>query len=160
MSQASIGDRAPDFELVDLDGRWRRLSDALVHGPVALVFFTSSCPTCEFTFPFLEKIFAQVGHKAGWTLWGVSQEEAAETRAFKERFGITFDLLIDEYPYPVSSAYGLQFVPAIFMVEPDGGISLSELGFTKDGLNQIAGFEFLAPNGALPARRPGCRSKN
>src|SRR5215510_12086285 len=104
MSQASIGDRAPDFELVDLDGRWRRLSDALVHGPVVLVFFTSTCPTCEFTFPFLEKIFAQVGHKADWTLWGVSQEETAETSAFKERFGITFDLLIDEYPYPVSSA--------------------------------------------------------
>jgi peroxiredoxin len=35
---AAIGQRAPDVELVDQHGEAFRLSDALGHGPVVLVF--------------------------------------------------------------------------------------------------------------------------
>ena len=155
MSQLSIGAKAPDFELKAPDGRSHRLSAALSRGPVALIFYKSECPTCQYTFPFVQKIFAKVGQTAGWTLWGISEDDAAETRHFAKDFGITFDILIDEYPYPVSSAYGLEFVPGIFLIQPDGTVSVSEFGFTKAGLNQIAGFEFFTANDRLPATRPG-----
>jgi peroxiredoxin len=155
MGQISIGGQAPDFELPDLQGRSHRLSDALLRGPVALVFYKASCPTCQFTFPYIQEIFLQVGQTAGWTLWGVSEDDVEETREFEEQHGITFDLLIDEHPYPVSAAYGLQFVPAMFLIQPDGTISLSEYGFTKAGLNHVAGFELLTANDGLPATRPG-----
>jgi hypothetical protein len=46
-------------------------------------------------------------------------------------------------------------VPAIFIIDPGGIVSLSDFGFTKAGLNQIAGFEFLSPADGLPASRPG-----
>ncbi|PYS09645.1 MAG: hypothetical protein DMG17_26490, partial [Acidobacteria bacterium] len=78
-----------------------------------------------------------------------------ETSAFARQHGITFDLLIDEYPYSVSSAYGLHNVPAIFMVQGDGTITLSEFGFSKSVLNCIAGYSVFAPNDGLPATRPG-----
>ena len=42
-----------------------------------------------------------------------------------------------------------------FLIEPDGRIAVSEFGFTKAGLNAIAGFEYFAPNDGLPAARPG-----
>ena len=155
MSQLPIGAKAPDFELKAPDGRSHRLSDALSRGPVALIFYKSECPTCQYTFPFVQKIFAKVGQTAGWTLWGISEDDAAETRLFAKDFGITFDILIDEYPYPVSSAYGLEFVPGIFLIKPDGKITVSEFGFTKAGLNQIAGFEFFTADDRLPATRPG-----
>jgi hypothetical protein len=32
---------------------------------------------------------------------------------------------------------------------------VSEFGFTKAGLNRIAGSEFFKPNDGLPATRPG-----
>ena len=150
-----IGSRAPDFELLDLGGRSHQLSDALTRGPVVLAFYKSSCPTCQFTFPYIQKIFAQVGNTAGWTLWGISEDDVQETEAFARQHGITFELLIDEHPYGVSAAYGLQFVPALFWVQPDGIISMSDYGFTKASLNRIAGFEFLKPNDGLPATRPG-----
>jgi peroxiredoxin len=155
MNQLSIGSRAPDFELPDVDGQVHRLSNALSRGPVVLVFYKSSCPTCQFTFPYVQKIFSEVGGTAGWTLWGISEDNARETREFAEQHSITFELLIDEHPYAVSAAYELQFVPAIFLIQPDGTITLSEFGFTKFGLNRIAGYEFFTAKDALPATRPG-----
>ena len=155
MSQLAIGTQAPDFELAGANGGSYRLADALARGPVALVFYKSECPTCQFTFPYIQKIFAQAGNTPGLTLWGISEDDSEETRSFAKQYGVTFDLLIDEHPYPVSAAYGLQFVPGIFLINPDGTIKVSEFGFTKFGLNQIAGFDFFKPNDGLPATRPG-----
>ncbi len=155
MSQLAIGKRAPDFELKDVSGRSHRLSEALARGPVALFFYKSECPTCQYTLPFVQKIFEKPGRSEGLTVWGIAEDDARETRRFGGEKGLTFDLLIDDYPYTVSSSYGLEYVPAIFLVQPDGKISLSEHGFTKAGLNQIAGYEFFTPNDGLPATRPG-----
>src|SRR5262245_48327823 len=155
MSQLDVGKHAPDFDLKDLNGKSRRLSDALKNGPVALAFYKSGCPTCQFTFPYIQKIFSHPGKRAGLTLWGISEDDENETRDFVKQHSLTFDVLIDEHPYEVSADYGLQFVPAIFLIEPDGKIAMSDYGFTKAGLNQIAGFEFFSANDGLPASRPG-----
>src|SRR5215510_6884736 len=155
MSQLSIGKHAPDFVLTDVNGRTHRLGDALERGPVALVFYKSACPTCQFSFPYIQKMFLDLRDRPDWTLWGISEDDVAETRQFAEEHGITFDLLIDEYPYDVSAAYGLEFVPAIFLIQPDGKIAVSDYGFNKAGLNRIAGFEFFTANDGLPAFRPG-----
>ncbi len=155
MSQVAIGTSAPPFELKTTDGRSLRLSEALQRGSVVLVFYKASCPTCEFTFPFIQQIYSRFGSSAGWTLWGISQDDVGETIDFARQHGITFDLLLDEYPYAVSSAYGLHNVPAIFMIEGSGTIVLSEFGFSKNTLNRIAGFPFFTPNDGFPATRPG-----
>jgi peroxiredoxin len=154
MSQLSPGSQAPDFELQDLQGRSHRLTDALAHGPVALIFYKSACPTCQFSFPYIQRIFSEL-EPSNYTFWGISEDELDETRHFAGEHGLTFDLLIDEYPYPVSAAYGLEFVPAIFLIQQDGTIVVSDYGFTKAGLNQIAGFQFFKPDDGLPATRPG-----
>ena len=155
MSQLAVGAPAPDFELPAIQGGSRRLAEALKRGPVVLAFYKSSCPTCQFAFPFIQKIVAAVGENPPWTIWAVSQDEPDETREFAKQHGLTFDVVIDEHPYPVSAAYGLKFVPALFMIEPGGTITLSDFGFTKAGLNQIAGFDFFKPDDGLPATRPG-----
>jgi peroxiredoxin len=155
MSQLSIGTPAPDFELTDTNGKTHRLAEALRKGPVALAFYKSSCPTCQFSFPYIQKIFSRTGHTSGVTLWGISEDDLEETRQFARQHGITFDLLIDDYPYAVSAAYGLDYVPAIFLIQPDGTVSASDYGFTKAGLNRIAGFEFFTAGDGLPATRPG-----
>jgi peroxiredoxin len=155
MPQLSVGQLAPDFQLLDVQGRSHRLTEALKKGPVVLVFYKAECPTCQFTFPYIQKIFSKVGTTAGWTLWGISEDDPAETVQFARQNGITFELLIDEHPYVVSADYGLQFVPAIFLIEPNGKIAVSEYGFNKAALNHIAGHEFFRPNDGLPATRPG-----
>jgi peroxiredoxin len=155
MSQLAVGSQAPDFELKDAGGRSHRLSDALARGPVALVFYKSECPTCQFTLPYIQQISAKLGPEARLTLLAISEDDAAETKHFVKQNGLTFDVLIDEYPYPVSADFGMEYVPGLFLIQPDGRISVSEYGFTKEGLNNIAGFEFFTPNDGLPAVRPG-----
>jgi peroxiredoxin len=155
MSQLSIGVQAPDFELSSVHDGHRRLSEALKRGPVVLVFYKAACSTCQFTFPFIQQIYSKVGKTAPWTLWAVSEDDLDETLDFMRQNGLTFEVLIDEHPYPVSTAYGLHNVPAIFFIQPDGKIILSDFGFTKDTLNQIAGFPFFTPDDGLPSSRPG-----
>ena len=155
MSQLSIGVQAPDFELSSAHDGHRRLSEALKHGPVFLVFYKAACSTCQFTFPFIQQIYSKVGKTAPWTLWAVSEDDLEETLDFVRQNGLTFEVLIEEHPYAVSTAYGLHNVPAIFFIQPDGKISLSDFGFTKDTLNQIAGFPFFTPDDGLPSSRPG-----
>ena len=155
MSQLAIGVEALDFELNTVGGYPRRLSEALKRGPVVLVFYKASCSTCQFTFPFIQRIYSNVATTAPWLLWAISQDDIQETSAFMKEYGLTFEVLIDEHPYPVSAAYGLNNVPAIFVVQPDGTISLSEFGFTKHSLNEIAGFSFFTPDDGLPSSRPG-----
>src|SRR3989442_14028545 len=155
MSQVGIEPPPPLFEWKPAEGQSHRLSEALERGTVVLVFYKASCPTCQFSFPFIQQIYSKFGSSAGWTLWGISQDDVDETIDFARQHGIPFELLIDEYPYAVSPAYGLQNVPAIFMIESCGTIILSEFGFSKSALNRIAGFPFFTPTDGLPATRPG-----
>src|SRR5260370_16715890 len=50
------GDQAPDFELEDLSGRRVTRSAIARENPVLLAFFKVSCPVCQYTFPFLERL--------------------------------------------------------------------------------------------------------
>src|SRR5262245_17114517 len=151
MKQLPVGATAPDFELNALNGRTFRLSNSLTKGPVVLAFYKASCPTCQFTFPYLQRI-----HAGGRTrIVGISQDEPAETQDFVDRFGITFEIAIDEHPFHVSANYGLDFVPAIFSVDTTGTIQLSDFGFSKATLSQIAGFEMFSANDGMNSTRPG-----
>ena len=95
MAALAAGTKAPDFELKTLDGKQFSLSDELARGPVVLVFFKVSCPTCQYAFPFFERLHKAYGHK-GVTLVGISQNDAKDTAAFNKEFGITFPVLLDD----------------------------------------------------------------
>jgi peroxiredoxin len=155
MKQLAARAQAPDFELKDMNGDVHRLQTALSYGRVVLAFFKVSCPTCQLTFPHIQRIFAKSGSDSPMQLWAISQDDPDDTRRFARQYGITFGMLIDEYPYDVSNAYGIVSVPTLFVVDPDGKISMSDNGFSKASLNQIAGYELFAPNDGIPATRPG-----
>ena len=131
MAALASGTKAPDFQLKAVDGKRFSLRDELTQGPVVLAFFKVSCPTCQYAFPFLERLHKAYGQK-GVKLVGVSQNDASETAAFMKDFGITFPVLLDEVNrYPVSNAYGLTNVPSLFWVAEDGEIEVSSVGWVK-----------------------------
>jgi hypothetical protein len=68
---------------------------------------------CQFTFPFLERLYKCYGGE-GVTFFAISQNDAQATNKFCKEYGITFTTLIDEKCYRVSNAYGLINVPTIF----------------------------------------------
>jgi len=131
MTALASGKTAPAFELATLSGEQFSLSDGLAHGPVVLAFFKVSCPTCQYAFPFLERLYKTYG-KSGVTLVGVSQNDTSATAAFCKEFGVTFPMLLDDTDsYPVSNAYGLTNVPTLFWIAQDGEIEISSVGWVK-----------------------------
>ena len=138
MTHIVTGGIAPGFLLEALDGKEYSLSALIERGPVVAAFFKISCPVCQFTFPFLERLHKRYGGE-GVTILGISQDEARSTTKFAKEYGATFPILIDdEDGYVVSNAYGLTSVPTIFLIETDGTVKVSGTGFDKKDLETIA----------------------
>src|ERR1700690_510736 len=137
MAALDPGTTAPDFTLPGLDGKQFSLSEALARGPVLAAFFKISCPTCQYAFPFLQRIYEAHGN-AAVTILGISQNEKRDTGAFIKEYGITFPVLLDDTSsYPVSNAYGLTNVPTIFWIAQDGEIETSSVGWIKNDMEEL-----------------------
>lgn len=121
------GQTAPEFELPDVNGQVVKLPELLRDGPVILVFFKVSCPTCQLSLPFL-------GRMSGINIAAISQDDAEITRMFLKRFSPGLRTLIDPAQgwYPVSASYALTHVPALFVVEQDRRISFALNGFDRE----------------------------
>ncbi len=163
MTTVVTGQRAPAFTLRGLDGREYSLAEALKKGPVLAAFFKVSCPTCQLALPFLDRLQAGYGH--GASVWGISQDDARDTKEFRDEFELSYPLLIDEDGYPVSNAYGLTNVPTLILIAPDGSVRISFHGFDKAGLEQIScelsrftgsePVEVFHPHELVPDFKPG-----
>ena len=129
------GMHAPRFELKDLGGNKQSLDTMLEKGPVLLALFKVSCPVCQLAFPFLERL----SNNDALQVVGISQDDTNPTKAFNERFSISFPTLLDESRegYPVSNAFGISTVPSVFLVETDGTVSQSFAGFSKRDFEEI-----------------------
>jgi len=138
MAALTVGAKAPDFELKAMDGKRFVLREELARGPVALAFFKASCPTCQYAFPFLERLERAYGHR-GARIIGVSQNDPKQTAAFTKEFGVTFPVLLDDTDtYPVSNAYGLTNVPTVFWIAQNGDIEVSSVGWLKADFERVS----------------------
>jgi peroxiredoxin len=164
MTHVVAGKIAPGFSLKGLDGKEYSLGALIERGPVVAAFFKISCPVCQFTFPFLERLHQRYGGE-GVTFLGVSQDDARSTKEFVSEYGVTFPMVLDEKGYPVSNAYSLTSVPTIFLIEPDGTVRVSSTGFDKKDLETIAGelaerrriapAVLFGPDEKVPENKPG-----
>jgi peroxiredoxin len=147
---------APSFRLKRLSGATESLEEILARGPVLLAFYKVSCPVCQLTFPYLERLSASESLQ----VIGISQDDEGSTREFNQRFGVTFPTLLDQSKegYPASNAYGITAVPSLFLVEPGGNISKSFSGFAKrdmEALGQHAGVPVFQPEDNVPEWKAG-----
>ena len=138
MPALEAGVRAPEIDLTTLDGKEFSLDQALKRGPVVLAFFKTSCPVCQFAFPYLERIYKAYNASGKFTFVGVSQNKASETKDFNSEFGVSFPTLMDDTTrYPASNAYGLTNVPSVFMVSPEGEVEFSSVGWSKQEMEEL-----------------------
>ncbi len=167
MAALEPGSDAPEFSLPDHKGEVHSLTEALAKGPLLLVFFKISCPTCQYALPFFERLHKRLA-AAPVGIWAVSQNSLDHTNAFGREFGIaTLPVLFDpeEEGYPVSDVYGLTNVPTSFLIEPNGKIAVTSVGWSKDDVAQIAqrlgeaagepGLSLFEPQENVLAFRPG-----
>jgi peroxiredoxin len=141
-----VGAKAPDFNLQDMAGKRRTRSELANGKPALLAFYKVSCPTCQFTFPFLERIYRGRTNR-DISMYAISQDDAESTKEFDQEFGITIPTLLDpeDEGYPASNAYGLSHVPSLFLVEPDGKITQTITGFDKKAIEELGRRLGMAP---------------
>lgn len=166
MTHIVPGNFAPNFSLKSLDGKEFSLSAALQKGRVLLAFFKIGCPVCQFTFPFLERLYQRY-KSPSLTIVGISQNGPEKTAAFNKEYGVTFPVLLDleSKGYIVSNAYGLTMVPTLILVDTDGAVLVSSMGFVKADLESIANqvverakiskAPLFLPADSVPDVRPG-----
>ncbi len=153
-----VGSHAPEFQLPELGGAQRTLGGILANGPALVAFFKVSCPVCQYTFPFLERLH-QGAKPGGVQMVAISQDEAGATGQFCREYGVTFTTLLDDpASYAVSNAFSIANVPSLFLIEADGTVSAGETGFSKRILETAgarAGVAAFLPGEKVPESRPG-----
>jgi peroxiredoxin len=150
------GAQAPSFQLAGLDESARSLDDILAGGPALLAFYKISCPVCQLTAPYLQRLAVSTAIQ----VIGISQDDASATRGFLQRFGVTFPTLLDlsSENYPASNAYGITSVPSLFLLERDGTVARAIQGFSKRDLEEIgvrAGVAPFGPDDQVPEWKAG-----
>ena len=164
MTTIIAGQTAPDFSLKSIDDTEYSLPRLLERGPVFISFFKISCPVCQFTFPFLERLYKRYGGK-DVTFLGISQDNARATKEFADEYGVTFPMVLDSEGYPASNAYGLTNVPTSFLIDTDGAVKIASMGFNKKDLEAVAAVlsernkiplsVLFRPDESVPTNRPG-----
>ena len=131
--------QAPDFTLSDADGGNFSLREALAAGPVILTFFKTTCPTCQYALPFLDRLAGELDGN-GATAIAVSQDTTIDGERFIAEYGYETRQIFDteDSGFPVSNAYGLTNVPTVFLIEPGGRIAHTMVSWSKADVEEIA----------------------
>ncbi|MCZ2259495.1 thiol-disulfide oxidoreductase ResA [Sporosarcina sp. G11-34] len=116
----AVGDMAPDFELVDLEGNKQRLSDYRGEG-VFLNFWGTWCPPCKKEMPYIEKLHNEFADKGVKVLSINIKESDLKVKTFRDQYGLTFPITIDK-DESVKEAYKFIPLPTTYIINKDGKI--------------------------------------
>lgn len=127
-----IGDAAPEFSLADLAGKEVSLTG--YRGRVVLLeFWATWCPPCRATIPDLVDLQEKYGPK-GFTVLAVSLDRKDRgtdmLSAFAASYHINYPVLVGDER--ISHAYRVRSIPVSFLIDREGRILHSAMGFTKE----------------------------
>lgn len=116
-----VGQLAPNFTLKELDGKQLSLSD--LKGKVVLLnFWGSWCDPCKREMPDLEQAYQNWKEK-GVVVFGVNIGESKITaKAFADRLGITFPIVLDSDRNVTLNMYKIGPIPTSFFIDKKGNI--------------------------------------
>lgn len=113
-----IGDVAPNFTLIDLNGHEHRLSDYKGQG-VFINFWGTWCKPCEKEFPLIEKHYQTYKDQGVQVLAVNIAQSDLEVRQYAEQRNLTFPIVIDKTK-SVMEAYNINPLPTTILVNSNG----------------------------------------
>lgn len=141
---------APDFTLKDLEGREVKLSDLKGH-IVIIDFWATWCGPCKASMPGMQKAMHMLKDKKVKFLFvnafendSIEQRTAKIKKMLKDRNLEDLTVLLDESKdgkFAVSTAFGIQPIPAKVIVDKEGKIRFRAIGYSGDDellINELA----------------------
>ncbi|QXP58062.1 AhpC/TSA family protein [Cellulophaga sp. HaHa_2_95] len=111
-----IGEKAPNFELPNPEGKIISLATLLDKGPVVVTFYRGSwCPYCNLQLRALQASLAEI-HALGATLVAISPEVPDDSMSTNEINSLGFNVLTDQ-DATVASHYGVAWEVPAFLIE-------------------------------------------
>lgn len=123
---AEIGKLAPDFTLIDRQGKTWTLSE--LTGQVVFVnFWATWCAPCREEMPSMERLYRQLPAHKFKMLAILSRDEPAFADTLAAKLAVTFPILIDP-DNKAGQAYGLTGVPETYIIDKQGVLREKFLG--------------------------------
>lgn len=120
VSVLKVGDKAPDFKLVDLEGESHQLSDYKGQG-VFLNFWGTWCKPCAKEMPAMDRQY-EVFKDQGVQLLAVNIAQSDfEVQSFADQYNLSFPIAIDKTK-SVMTAYNIIPLPTTVLVNREGEI--------------------------------------
>ncbi len=115
-----VGDKAPDFTLVDLEGNNHKLSDYAGQG-VFLNFWGTWCKPCAKEMPAMDRQYEVFSDQGVQVLAVNIAQSDFEVQSFADQYDLSFPVVIDKTK-SVMTAYSIRPLPTTVLVNPDGDI--------------------------------------
>ncbi len=126
------GRKAPNFKLVNIDGKYVELNKETGNGPVLLSFWATWCKPCLEEMAEFNKIYNEYKDK-GFTILAIStdsEKSVAKVKPYIKSKGYDFPVLLDTNN-EVARKYYAQQIPFTVMIDKNGNIIYSHLGYMK-----------------------------
>jgi thiol-disulfide isomerase/thioredoxin len=124
-----VGDAAPDFTLKDASGKEHSLHG--YKGKIVLLdFWATWCGPCRMAMPGVQKIHDKFKGQPVVVI-GMNTSENADPVKFMKDKKFTYGLLLNAET--IGDKYGIQGIPAFFLIGPDGKLLWTEVGYNPAG---------------------------
>ena len=126
LTELPAGVVAPDFELMDTEGRLHRLSDYRGR-PVIINFWTTWCPPCREEIPSMNRAW-QILEQEGIAMLAINMGEDEDTIfIFTADYPADFPMLMDRSG-EVIAEWPVKGLPTTYVIAPDGRIAYRAIG--------------------------------
>lgn len=120
---------APDFTVVDYNGKQTKLSDKKGK-PVVVNFWASWCGPCKSEFPAFEDAYNKYGNDVEFMMINLTdgyQETISSAKSFIDEQNYTFPVYYDT-TMSASNAYGVFSIPKTLFIDKNGNIVQNRTG--------------------------------
>jgi len=132
------GKKAPNFKLENLSGEYVELKGLLGKGPVLVSFWATWCKPCVEELSEYKKLYSEYKSK-GLSVVAISTDDektVAKVKPFVKSKGYDFPVLLDTNS-EVARKFYVQNVPYTFLLDEQGNIVYSHLGYKKGDELQV-----------------------
>lgn len=126
-AKLNVGDVAPTFQTLRLDGMAAHFPAAWAGRPVVIRFWADWCKYCEGEMKQIEAVYQRHKGKGLQVIAINTGQDRKTVAAFVQKIGITYPALLDEHS-KIAKSYGVVGLPTTYFVDARGIVRAKVIG--------------------------------